>query len=49
MRLRGGAGRAGTAGSVGPHVTTRQRDQARAQRNEQIRQNYPIREQVWHS
>ncbi|KAH7871938.1 uncharacterized protein C8R40DRAFT_1174015 [Lentinula edodes] len=53
LRLRGGAGQVGagqvgTAGSVGPHVTTRRRDQTRAERNEQTRRNYQLRERVWH-
>lgn len=44
LRLRGGAN--GTA-SVGSHITTRRRDQCRAQRNEEIRGHYNLCNRAW--
>ncbi|KAF9070673.1 hypothetical protein BDP27DRAFT_1419696 [Rhodocollybia butyracea] len=42
LRLRGGA-----ASSEGSHVTTRRRDQSRAEHNQQVRHNYYLREAAW--
>lgn len=44
MRLRGGLG---DRASVGDHITNRLRDQRRANRNEEIRNNHNLRERVW--
>ncbi|KAF5367268.1 hypothetical protein D9757_011689 [Collybiopsis confluens] len=39
--------RNGTTASVGPHLTTRLRDQTRAARNQSVRDNFQVRNHIW--